>query len=44
MQEFLIFSTVYLAGIASKIIWDNMNKNRNASLEDITLREKVKQV
>lgn len=36
MQEYLIFSAVYLAGIASKIIWENMTKNKKSSPEDIT--------
>ena len=36
MQEFLIFSVAYLAGIASKIIWENMCKNKKSSPEDVT--------
>lgn len=36
MQEFLIFSVAYLAGIASKIIWENMTKNKKSSPEDVT--------
>jgi hypothetical protein len=36
MQEFLIFSVAYLAGIASKIIWENMCKNKTPNSEDIT--------
>lgn len=36
MNEYLIFTVAYLAGIASKIIWENMSKNKTASPEDVT--------
>ena len=36
MQEFLIYSGIYLAGIASKLIWENMTKNKVSHPDDVT--------
>lgn len=36
MQEFLIYSGFYLAGVASKLIWENMSRNKKSSPEDVT--------
>jgi hypothetical protein len=41
MQEFLIFSVAYLAGIASKIIWENMCKNKKSLIIKLVKRSKA---